>query len=249
MIALLILSLQGFVLSPEVSQGFEEANAAYTEGHYADAEKIYKELNERYRMNNPVVLFNLANACYKQEEFGRAILYYEAALAVDPDFAPARTNLEKSLGKTRRSLPVPDPRMATGSMLLRYYPFSPRQSLGLVYAFLISAVLLLLLRHWFRLLKYAWPLWISLGLALFFYGFALATDYALRDLPKRAVIISQEIPVYFSMNESEQPRFMLYEGDRVLVDRLDGHWLRLIAYGDERGWTRKEGVGIVDHSL
>jgi tetratricopeptide (TPR) repeat protein len=249
MITALLITLHALGAFPEAAHIFDQANKAYTAERYAEAADGYKQLTTLHSINNPALLFNLANACYKQGQLGNAVLYYEAALAVDPAFEAARSNLEKVLGETRRSLPLPDPRQITGSLLLRYYPLTPRQSLWLVHAFLAAAIVFLLLRQWRTRPRYAVSLWISLCLAALFYGLSLGAGYALRSTPKLAVARTKEVPVYFSMNESEQPRFLLYEGDRVFVDRQEGEWVRLHAYGGERGWTRKDAIGIVEYGI
>lgn len=247
MITSLLITLYIFGASPEAEHIFDQANKAYNAGQYENAVEGYKQLNTTHGVNNPALFFNLANACYKQGHLGKAILYYEAALAVDPAFQAARNNLEKVLGETQRSLPLPDPRQITDNPLLRYYPLSPRQSLWIVHAFLAAGILLLLLKQWRPRSKYTWSMWIALSFALLFYGLFLGGVYSVRSTPRLAVAQTKETPVYFSMNESEQPRFLLYEGDRVFVDRQEGDWVRLHAYGGERGWTRKDNIGIVEH--
>jgi len=86
------------------------------------------------------------------------------------------------------------------------------------------------------------------AVAFIFFVMTITTDYASMDDPKLAVTLSKEAPVFFSMNENDSPRFLLYEGDRVLVDRIEGDWVRVYAYGGERGWMRKDNAGIVAYS-
>lgn len=247
MITALWITLSVLTASPEAARLFEEANSAYQQGNYSEAAEGYKRLNAMQDIHSPALLYNLANACYKQGLPGGAIFYYEAALALNPDFEPARKNLEKVLGETRRSLPVPDVREVSGNPVARYYPLSPRQSLWAVHGCLLAAIVLLAVRQWRPRPRYAWSMRLALVLALVFYGLTLAAGNAVRTAPKLAVAQLKEVPVYFSTNETEQPRFLLYEGDRVLVDRMEGDWVRLYAYGGERGWTRKDNMGIVEY--
>ena len=247
MITALWITLSALAASPEALQLFDEANKAYQEGQFEKAAEGYKQLNAMQDIHSPALLYNLANACYKQGRLGGAILYYEAALVLNPDFEPARKNLEKVLGETKRSLPLPDVREVSGSPLLRYYPISPRHGLWLVHGFLIAAIVLLAVRRWRSHSRYTWAMRCALLLAVVFYGLTLATGNAARTAPKVAVAQAGEVPVYFSTSETEQPRFLLYEGDRVYVDRMEGDWVRVHAYGGERGWTRKDNMGIVEY--
>lgn len=246
---LLLITMAALSVPPEAVRLFEEANMACQQGEYAQAIEGYGELLSTHGVISPTVYYNLANAHYRQRQLGSAILYYEAALTLDPHFEAARANLEKAIGETRRSLSPPDPRQVTSSFIGAHYPLSPRQSLFLAHACVILAIIMLLVRQWRAVPRYVWLGRAALCLAIIFYGFALASNNALRSAPKLAVAQTGEVPVYFSTNESEQPRFVLYEGDRVLVDRIQGDWVRLHAHGGERGWTKKDLLGIVDYRI
>lgn len=247
MITAFWIMLNVLAASPEAVRLFDEANSAYEEGQFEKAAEDYKALNAMQGIRSPALLYNLANALYKQGKLGEAILYYEAALILDPDFEPARKNLEKTLGETKRSLPLPDIREINDNPVLRYYPLSPVQSLRLVHGFLLAAVALLALRHWRKHPRYTWAMRCALVLAAIFYALTLAADRAALNAPKVAVAQAAEVPVYFSMSETEQPRFLLYEGDRVYVDRMEGDWVRVHANGGERGWTRRDNMGMVEY--
>ena len=247
MITALWITLSVLAASPEAVRLFDEATTAYQEGNFEKAAEDYKALNAMQDISSPALLYNLANALHKQGKPGAAILYYEAALILDPNYEPARKNLEKTLGETKRSLPLPDIREINDNPVLRYYPLSPGQSLWLVHGFLLAAATLLILRHWRKHPRYTWAMRCALVLAAVFYGLTLAADHAALNAPRVAVAQAVEVPVYFSMSETEQPRFLLYEGDRVYVDRMEGDWVRVHAYGAERGWARRDNIGIVEY--
>ena len=226
----------------------QKSNDAYHEGNYEEAINGYMLLNSDYEVNSPALFFNLGNAWNKSGKPGKAILYYEAALAADPRFEPARQNLQTTLEKTKRKLPPPDPRQVDQGDWLHYYPFTPMQSLVLTHLCLVGTLALLLIRHWRENTRLRWAGRALPLLAFAFFVLTVATDYAALDDPKLAVTVTEEAPVYFSMNEMDSPRFLLYEGDRVLVDRIEGDWMRVYAYGGERGWMRKDNAGIVEYS-
>lgn len=245
---LILFAIALCALQPEAVDLFNSANAAYQDGNYEQAISGYVQLQHDYNIKSPAIFFNLGNAWEKSGKPGKAILYYEAALAADPRFDPARQNLQTTLEKTKRKLPPPDPQQVEQGDWLHYYPFSPLQSLFLTHLCLFVALLLMLLRHWRDNTRLAWANRALPLLAFAFFVLTIAADYAAMDDPKLAVTVVAEAPVYFSMSESDSPRFLLYEGDRVLVDRIEGDWVRVNAYGGERGWTRKENAGIVEYS-
>ncbi len=247
MITALLITLSFFGVEEDATRIFAEANNAYHQGRYEEAANGYAQLNTLYGINSPVLLYNLGNACYMQGQLGKAILYYEAALGKSPDFDAARKNLERALGETQRSLPLPDARQVNDNLLMRYYPFSPAFSLGLTHGLIFAAIALLIVRHWWRHPRYTLVLRAALVFGLFFYGLAFVGSHANRTAPRLAVALTKEVPVYFGTNEQETPRFVLYEGDRVLADRVEGDWVRLYAYGGERGWARKDSLGLVEY--
>jgi len=72
------------------------ANAAYTEGKYEEAKVDYVQLVNR-REYSPELFYNLGDAWFKLNDQGRAILNYQRALVLNPDFEEAQTNLRTAL--------------------------------------------------------------------------------------------------------------------------------------------------------
>lgn len=71
----------------------EEADSAYMHDDYAEATRLYLQIaNEEGTSSN--LYYNLGNCYYRQKQLGRAILYYERALRLDPGNSDARANLE-----------------------------------------------------------------------------------------------------------------------------------------------------------
>lgn len=70
-----------------------EAQAAFTNGQYADAVKLYEKIAEQYP-GDPDVLYNLGTACARAGQRGLAIWRYLQALRIDPRDQDIRANLE-----------------------------------------------------------------------------------------------------------------------------------------------------------
>lgn len=69
------------------------ADSAYNARDYESAVRLYhKSIND----NGPsaVVYYNLGNAYYRLGKLGRAVIFYERALSLDPSLKDARTNLD-----------------------------------------------------------------------------------------------------------------------------------------------------------
>src|SRR5215510_10060954 len=80
--------------SPANSEAvFARGNAAYAARHFPDAIKEYETLVSTGQWN-PALFYDLGNAYYRTGDLGRSILNYERALALNPNQAEARANLQ-----------------------------------------------------------------------------------------------------------------------------------------------------------
>lgn len=73
---------------------FEKGNTAYAEQRWEDAVAAYESILNRGLQSGPLY-FNLANAYARQEQFGRAILYYHRALWLEPGNGIYRLHLQE----------------------------------------------------------------------------------------------------------------------------------------------------------
>ncbi|MCL4856251.1 MAG: tetratricopeptide repeat protein, partial [Flavobacteriales bacterium] len=64
---------------------FTEANKLYAEAKYREAIEVYNELIKSDHLSAEIY-YNLGNANYKLDEIAAAILNYEKALKLKPDF-------------------------------------------------------------------------------------------------------------------------------------------------------------------
>ena len=74
---------------------WQAANIAYEQGFYKNADSLYTILLNDHGPSAEVY-YNLGNACYKQEDWPRAILNYERCLQIDRRHKDAIFNLELS---------------------------------------------------------------------------------------------------------------------------------------------------------
>jgi hypothetical protein len=71
---------------------FAKANQEFASGDFKAAIEEYEAL-VRSGMDAPNLFYNLGNAYFRKHDFGRAILNYERALALDPHHPEAEANL------------------------------------------------------------------------------------------------------------------------------------------------------------
>lgn len=90
--ALLCLTMPAPIRA-ETETGFAKANAEYAAGRFPAAVAGYEAL-VKSRTWNASLFYNLGNAYFRSGDFGRAILNYERALALDPAQPEAKANLQ-----------------------------------------------------------------------------------------------------------------------------------------------------------
>jgi len=80
--------------------GFAKANAEFAQGHFKEATAGYEALVSAGQWN-PNLFYDLGNAYFRTKDFGRAILNYERALALDRHHPEARANLQIARDEAR----------------------------------------------------------------------------------------------------------------------------------------------------
>jgi len=74
---LLLFSFTSFVFKTnEVNQLKQEAKTKYAEKKYLDAAKVYARLESEFKIHEPQLLYNHANACYRSLQLKTAMKYY-----------------------------------------------------------------------------------------------------------------------------------------------------------------------------
>lgn len=82
------VSLHGFAISIG-----SRADSAYNKENYREAIELYKQSIEQEGKSS-TMYYNLANAYFRNDNLGMAILNYERALRINPTNSDARQNLE-----------------------------------------------------------------------------------------------------------------------------------------------------------
>ena len=92
-LVLLLLAIPGRAGAAQPADSLWTAGvAAYEAGAWTAAAGAWTEIEES-GLESPELYSNIGNAFFKNQEYGRAVLYYERALKLDPSCADARFNL------------------------------------------------------------------------------------------------------------------------------------------------------------
>jgi tetratricopeptide (TPR) repeat protein len=98
--ALFLFVIGSSIASAQTAGQFAKANQEYAAGDFDAAVNDYEELL-RAGQDTPNLFYNLGNAYFRKKDFGRAILNYERALALDPHHPEAHANLRIARDESR----------------------------------------------------------------------------------------------------------------------------------------------------
>ncbi len=219
---------------------FESANQAYRNADFTAAIAQYEQLVSA-GVQDPVLCYNLGNAYHGAGNAGKAVAMYERALQLDPKMDAARQNLETLLKGTRRNLARPLPGDVEQALFFWAENLSLRAVLCMGIAFWMLFWALLAVRAWrpVRFLRAGAVVAALVALV------ALGAAWSKFNPLQLAVAAQAEVPVFFGKNPDEPPRFVLYEGDRVRVDRTEAGWVLVSTAGGDRGWVQENRMAFV----
>ncbi len=227
---------------------WNEANAAYAEGRWADAIGGY-ELISGMGLESAALYCNIGDAYFKDMNVPKAILYYERALKLDPSYSDARYNLElMNSGIQDRIDPVPDFLLKAWMKDLCYIMDSNAWAV----CFLVLLALTLAMTLLFLLAPSVagrrtgfFTGIVTLLLAAFSLSFAIwqKNDYMKAD---DAIVMRPVVSVKSSpSSEAAKDLFILHEGTKVRVTDTVGSWNNIELADGRQGWLPSSDIEII----
>jgi len=94
----LLLGMSAWAVHADCATSFQRGNQAYQHGEYVEAIGAYRNcLGQGVRSSD--VYYNLGNAYFRADSLGKAILYYESALRLDPGNDDIAYNLKFAMSR------------------------------------------------------------------------------------------------------------------------------------------------------
>jgi tetratricopeptide (TPR) repeat protein len=223
---------------PTSQERWALGNKAYAAGDYAEAVKEYKAIVDGGEYSFELY-YNLGNAYYKADSVGKAILYYNKALRVDPSQEDARHNL--TLAEKR----ITDNVAEESEFFLAKWMRGLRNTmsctawsvLSLVsFASLLTFALLFLLASRISLRKtgfYCALVALLLFVATISFAISSRNDMLTHD---QAIILSSSISTKSSPDRSATELFVLHEGTKVRVVSEHNGWSEVVLADGKKGW-------------
>lgn len=192
---------------------------------------------------NGQLFYNLGNAYLKHEDLGRAILWYERALALQPGDPDLRFNYDYARSLTQ------DAEEADATPLVRIFFF---------WKYALSARTIIVLATGFNLLFWSlaltWRLTRRRGLrhaalAALLPALALIStagvNYYQAARPNQAIVLPAKISVRSGLEKTSTELFVLHAGAKVtLVRQMPGH-AQVRFSKDKMGWISRQAIGLI----
>lgn len=238
---------------------FARGNSLYEGGDYEGAVEQYTSLVAQ-GVARADLFYNLANACYKTGDLGRAVLYYERARRLAPRDGDTRENLALVRAQLRdKQFVREENRLAAGAAWLHNHLNAGEMRLvaSLCYLALCLAGIVFVLREtaWvsaaYRVVSYA-----SLGrlagfnrtqdlaaamavAALLFVSTGISAHQKTRNETsgKSAVVLAEEVAVMSGPTDDATLQFKIHEGTLVDAGDRRGAWTRIALPGGLSGWV------------
>ncbi len=227
-LGLFFSSVAGGIAQPAAQ--FTKANQEYAAGDFNAAVDDYEEL-VRSGQDTPNLFYNLGNAYFRKKDFGRAILNYERAIALDPHRPEAQANLRVARDEARALELVPTRlERALGFATRTQYVVTAAATFWLSAFFIVAAVFMRNRRRSLIVLS-------ILSMSIFgISSFAIWRLNRGRDNAALAVITAQNADARLATADTANRVLTLPAGSEVKILSRRGDWIYAALPNNLWGW-------------
>jgi len=245
-VILLLAFTAGIVYGANDSELWNDAAKAYSEKDYEGAVTIYQQLAQKGE--SAPLYYNYANALFKAGYTGRAILYYERALRLDPSNEDIKYNLEfANLSKTDKIDKVEPFFVVEWYRDLTNLMTSNMWANVSLVLFLLAMVMFLVYRFGklLNLRKVAFSLFIVF--IVFFVvtmGHAFYSKNRVVNNPE-AILMAGSETARSTPDDSGTEVFVIHEGTKVKIKSSLSEWSEVQLEDGKVGWIRTSSVEVI----
>ena len=243
------LSLARVELAKEVDipELFRSANQSYSQGNFKEAIERYRQIIESNFVNE-AVYYNLANAYFKQNQIGLAILYYEKAGKLAPRDREISENLELARSRivdrvegSQESFPV---KLVVG--LTSLLPLDVETGVAVALFILANSFFALVLTAKSVRVRRASIVGVVVLLAVFLIV-AFSNVYRIYQLKTdlKAIVVTEKADVLSGPGPDNPTLFSIHEGLKVKVQNRLDQWVQISLENGWTGWIKSETLGII----
>ena len=236
-IALFSAILYLFVAAPAFAQAdFEKANQDFAQGHFNEAITRYEALI-RAGQWNANLFYNLGNAYFRTRDFGRAILNYERALALDHHHPEATANLQIARDEARALELQP-------TKLERYVQFASINQYSIAAAVALWLGIFGIVAVLFARRRSAALISLSI-LCLLIFGMAVWAIHTLDNGSEGrglAIVTGNDVQARLATADTANSVLALPAGSEIKILSTRGDWMYAALPNDLRGWIQTKNA-------
>ena len=221
-----------------------KANKLYQDGKYEEAIEAYESII-REGFESATLYYNLGNANYNSNKLGKARLYYEKALKLNPKDEDARANIlymETLLADRFEEVPV-----VFYKKWIKLIVFS-RSSNQWAYISIVSFFMCVMSASAYLLFRrssirksgfYSAILFLIISLMI------LSASWKQHQLirnPDSAVVIDLSVNARSAPRETGTGLFILHEGAKIWLEDKTGGWQEIRLSDGRKGWVPQESI-------
>jgi len=250
-VPLILMTLVAISVFPRIACAIDEAESAsvynqagtlYREGKFSESLELFEQLIGK-EIANPDLLYNAANAAYRLDLLGKAVLYLERALRLAPSDEDALSNLAFINSIKQDKDPVND-NPVVAFITRRYNAVNINSAAlwsGLSFALaMLCATGILIMTDWKRLT--------AAGItAMCSVIFILSTGMLIEKVHHRntvteAVIMVENAQAYSGPGADNTHIFTVHEGTKVEIQRRQDAWNLIRLKSGAGAWVKADSM-------
>jgi tetratricopeptide (TPR) repeat protein len=227
-------------------KAFREANGAYERNDYAKAADLYRKAVDE-GVVNARLYFNYANALFRQNQLGLAILYYEKAAKLEPTDEDIAYNLRFANAQTVDKNPAPENNALTRMLWFLHSSYSINEGLWIC-AGLFAGIFLAAMAAVFAGAALRGLLFTAMGLltfALLVLGPSLAYKIQQQESVQYGIVLKPVVEMYSGPGENFQLLTKIHEGTKFQIVESRGEWVSVKLLNGKGGYVRYGDLGKV----
>lgn len=238
----IILIYKGFVFGND----FQEGNEAYNNKDFKTAINLYENCVNQ-GVANPILFFNLGNAYFKNENLGKAILWYERALRLEPNNEDIIHNL--AFANTQIVDKVNNDVFWIEQFFNKIlFLFSTRSwaFLSIIFVFLTCfCIAILLIAKQSKMRMFFFFSTITF-LILFIISIIIASiSYKQTTNNDKIIVTKLSVVVKSTPDSSGTTLFTVHEGIKGIITDKTDKWIEVKFPNDEKGWIESTSAEII----
>jgi Bacterial SH3 domain./Tetratricopeptide repeat. len=224
-----------------------KGNDSYSLGEWTNALLNYEQIEKNGKVS-PQLYYNIGNTYFKLGNKGKAILYYERAIKLNPSYKDAINNLQiVSLQTLDKIEKVPEFVLITWIKEIRNSINSNTWAwLGIIFLVILSLLLLMYrFSSYMGVRKFSFILsCIMLFLVVASFSFSINLRLHANSI-ENAIVLSPVSNIKSAPNTTGNNLFILHEGTKLTILEDIGPWKKIELEDGRQGWIDSSTIEII----